>query len=168
MIACNGFAGQVDFDPDAEVFGGTVVNSNVLMSFEGKTVAEHRKSLRDVGDAYLADYEAAGKQHEKPYNGTIIIRVDPEIHRHLPMRDQSPPHRKREGCAGRPKGGPKDRSEAEPAAARPPRGRARQGAPDPWRRPSGGARPTAYTAPITRTADPSSGRLSQVPTGRSR
>ena len=31
--------------------------------------------------------------------------------------------------------------------------------------PSGGARPTTYTAPFTRTADPSSGRLSQVPTG---
>ena len=28
-----------------------------------------------------------------------------------------------------------------------------------------GARPTAYTPPIARTADPSSGRLSQVPTG---
>jgi predicted HicB family RNase H-like nuclease len=35
------------------VFGGTVVKANVLMSFEGKTVAERRKSLCDVVDAYL-------------------------------------------------------------------------------------------------------------------
>jgi len=31
--------------------------------------------------------------------------------------------------------------------------------------PSGGARPMAHTSPITRTADPSSGRLSQVSAG---
>jgi hypothetical protein len=61
VTTCNGFAGSVDFDPDAEVFGGTVVNANVLMSFGGKTVAERRKSLRDMVDTYLADCEAAGK-----------------------------------------------------------------------------------------------------------
>jgi predicted HicB family RNase H-like nuclease len=66
VITYKGYAGQVDFDPDAEVFGGTVVNANVLMSVEGKTVAALRKSLRDVVDTYLADCKAVGKQPEKP------------------------------------------------------------------------------------------------------
>ena len=86
VITYKGYAGQVDFDADAEVFGGTVVNANVLMSFEGKTVAELRKSFRDVVDTYLADCKAAGKRPEKPYNGTIIVRVDPEIHRRVAMK----------------------------------------------------------------------------------
>jgi predicted HicB family RNase H-like nuclease len=75
-----------NFDSHAEVFGGTVVNANVLMSFEGKNVAELRKSFRDVVDTYLADCKAAGRQPEKPYNGAIIIRVDPEIHRRVAMK----------------------------------------------------------------------------------
>jgi predicted HicB family RNase H-like nuclease len=86
VITYKGYGGQVDFDADAEVFGGTVVNANVLMSFEGKTVAELRKSFRDVVDTYLADCKAAGKQPEKPYNGTIIVRVDPEIHRRVALK----------------------------------------------------------------------------------
>jgi predicted HicB family RNase H-like nuclease len=86
VITYKGYAGQVDFDSHAEVFGGTVVNANVLMSFEGKNVAELRKSFRDVVDTYLADCKAAGRQPEKPYNGTIIIRVDPEIHRRVAMK----------------------------------------------------------------------------------
>jgi predicted HicB family RNase H-like nuclease len=56
------------------------------MSFEGKTVAKLRKSFRDVVDTYLADCKAAGKLPEKPYNGTIIVRVDPEIHRRVAMK----------------------------------------------------------------------------------
>ncbi|MBE3063974.1 MAG: type II toxin-antitoxin system HicB family antitoxin [Spirochaetes bacterium] len=214
MITCNGFAGQVDFDPDAEVFGGTVVNANVLMSFEGKTVAERRKSLRDVVDAYLADCTAAGKQHEKPYNGTIIIRVDPEIHRrlamkaagrsclhpcplfpierralliratstgrcisarkqgtastvlfgrdgwhssaprwHLPMRDQSPPYQSVRDAQGARRAVRRTEAKRSPQQPDPPescRGRRVAGATS---LPSGRARPTAYTAPITRSTD---------------
>jgi predicted HicB family RNase H-like nuclease len=86
LITYKGYAGQVDFDSNAGVFGGTVVNANVLMSFEGKNVAELRKSFRDVVDSYLADCEEAGRRPEKPYNGTIIIRVDPEIHRRVAMK----------------------------------------------------------------------------------
>ena len=86
MITYKGYAGQVDFDADAEVFGGTVVNANVLMAFEGKTVAELRKSFRDVVDTYLADCKATGTQPKKPYNGTIIVRVGPEIHRRVAMK----------------------------------------------------------------------------------
>jgi predicted HicB family RNase H-like nuclease len=56
------------------------------MSFEGKNVAELRKSFRDVIDSYLADCKAAGRQAEKPYNGTIILRVDPEIHRLVALK----------------------------------------------------------------------------------
>jgi predicted HicB family RNase H-like nuclease len=86
VITYKGYAGQVDFDADGEVFGGTVVNASVLMAFEGKTVAELKRSFRDVVDTYLADCKAAGKRPEKPYNGTIIIRVDPEIHRRVAMK----------------------------------------------------------------------------------
>jgi len=86
LITYKGYAGQVDFDSSAGVFGGTVANANVLMSFEGKNVAELRKSFRDVVDSYLADCKEAGRQPEKPYNGTLIIRVDPEIHRRVVLK----------------------------------------------------------------------------------
>jgi predicted HicB family RNase H-like nuclease len=86
LITYKGYAGQVDLDSNAGVIGGTVINANVLMSFEGRNVAELRKSFRDVIDTYLADCKVAGRQPEKPYNGTLIIRVDPDIHRRIALK----------------------------------------------------------------------------------
>jgi predicted HicB family RNase H-like nuclease len=83
MITYKGYAGRVEFDDNAEVFTGIVVNAKVLISFCGRNVAELKKSFRDVVDTYLADCRAAGRKPEKPYNGTIILRVDPEIHRRV-------------------------------------------------------------------------------------
>ncbi len=84
-----GYAANIDFDDDVEVFCGTVVNANVLISFRGGTVAELKKSFHSVVDTYLADCKAAKKAPEKPYNGTIIVRVDPAIHRRVAMKAAS-------------------------------------------------------------------------------
>lgn len=81
-----GYSARVEFDDGAEVFCGTVTNANVLMSFRGKTVAELKKSFRDVVDTYLADCRAGGKSPEKPYNGTLIVRVEPAIHRRVALK----------------------------------------------------------------------------------
>jgi predicted HicB family RNase H-like nuclease len=86
LITYKGYAGQVDFDADSDMFGGTVVNANVLISFEGRNVAELRKSFRNVVDMYLADCRAAGRPSEKPYSGTFVVRVDPEIHRRVALK----------------------------------------------------------------------------------
>ena len=86
MITYKGYAGQVDYDSNAGVFGGTVVNANVLLSFEGGTAAELRRSLKDVVDLYLQDCKAEGRAPEKPYNGTIVIRVGPELHRRVALK----------------------------------------------------------------------------------
>jgi predicted HicB family RNase H-like nuclease len=84
-----GYSTQIDFDDDADVFCGTVVNASILISFRGRTVAELKKSLRNVVDTYMADCRAAGRSPEKPYNGTIIVRVDPAIHRRVAMKAAS-------------------------------------------------------------------------------
>jgi predicted HicB family RNase H-like nuclease len=86
VITYKGYAGQIDYDENADVLFGTVVNANLLTSFRGRTVAGLKKSFRNVVDTYLAECREAGRSPDKPYNGTIIIRVDPEIHRRVAMR----------------------------------------------------------------------------------
>lgn len=75
-------------DPRCSFQGDTtaVVDAKILMSFRGRNVAELKKSFRDVVDTYLVDCKAAGRRPEKPYNGTIVLRVDPEIHRRVAMK----------------------------------------------------------------------------------
>jgi predicted HicB family RNase H-like nuclease len=84
-----GYATQIDFDDDADVFCGTVVNANLLISFRGRTVSELKMSLRNVVDTYLAECGAAGRSPERPYNGTIVVRVDPAIHRRVALKAAS-------------------------------------------------------------------------------
>jgi len=81
-----GYSGQIDYDNKAGLFGGSVVNANVLISFEGRNVAELRRSFRNVVDLYLAECKTARKAPEKPYNGTIIVRVGPELHRRVALK----------------------------------------------------------------------------------
>jgi predicted HicB family RNase H-like nuclease len=45
-----------------------------------------RKSFHDVVDTCLADCKAAGRLPEKPCNGTIIVCVDPAIHRRVAIK----------------------------------------------------------------------------------
>jgi predicted HicB family RNase H-like nuclease len=86
MLTYQGYIGKVDYDDDAETFYGVVINANVLVSFRGRTVAELKKSFRDVVDSYLEDCKAGEIVPEKPYNGTITVRVDPEIHRRVVIK----------------------------------------------------------------------------------
>ena len=86
MMTYKGYAGQIDYDSKAGVFGGSVVNANVLISFEGRDAAELRDSFKNVVDLYLAECKAVGKAPERPYNGTIIVRVGPDLHRRVALK----------------------------------------------------------------------------------
>jgi predicted HicB family RNase H-like nuclease len=86
MMTYKGYAGQIDYDSKAGVFGGSVVNANVLISFEGRDAAELRDSFKNVVDLYLAECKAAGRAPERPYNGTIIVRVGPDLHRRVALK----------------------------------------------------------------------------------
>ena len=86
MMTYKGYMGQIDYDSNAGVFGGTVVNANVLISFEGRSSTELLRSFKNVVDLYLSQCKAAGKAPEKPYNGTIVVRLGPELHRQVALK----------------------------------------------------------------------------------
>jgi len=86
MMTYKGYAGQIDYDSKAGVFGGSVVNANVLISFEGRDAAELRDSFKNVVDLYLAECKAAGRAPERPYNGTIIVRIGADLHRRVALK----------------------------------------------------------------------------------
>jgi predicted HicB family RNase H-like nuclease len=86
MLTYEGYIGRVDFDENAHTFFGTVINANVLISFRGSTVDDLEKSFHDVVDSYLDDCKEKGVSPEKPYNGTITVRVTPEVHRRVAIK----------------------------------------------------------------------------------
>ena len=49
-----GYVGKVEFDDDAEIFHGEVLDTRDVITFQGKSVGELRQAFRDSIDDYLA------------------------------------------------------------------------------------------------------------------
>ena len=81
MMKYNGYIAKVEFDDEAGVFHGEVLNLRDVITFEGKTVGELRKAFRDSVDDYLEFCIARKEVPEKPFSGKFVLRVDPGLHR---------------------------------------------------------------------------------------
>ena len=81
MLSYKGFYGSTEYDDDAEVFCGTVINANTVMAFRGSSVKELQKSFRDIVDSYIEDCARDGVEPEKLFSGKITVRISPEMHK---------------------------------------------------------------------------------------
>ena len=85
MMEYKGYIGQVEFDDEANIFHGEVINLRDVVTFQGETVQELRRAFRDSVDDYLAFCAERGETPEKPYSGRFVVRVEPELHKAVAM-----------------------------------------------------------------------------------
>lgn len=83
MIEYKGYIGHVEFDDEADIFHGEVINTRDVITFQGKSVSELRKALKGSVDEYLAFCKKKNRAPEKPFSGKFMLRVPPELHREL-------------------------------------------------------------------------------------
>ena len=81
MMEYKGFIGNVEFDPDARLFHGEVINTKDVITFQGKSVDEIEKAFRESIEDYLDWCKSEGSEPEKPYSGKFNLRLSPELHR---------------------------------------------------------------------------------------
>lgn len=81
MMTYKGYIGQVEFDDEANIFHGEVINTRDVITFQGESVSELRQAFEDSIDDYLAFCASRGEKPEKPYSGKVIIRMNPQLHR---------------------------------------------------------------------------------------
>jgi len=78
-----GYLATLDFDQDARVIHGRTINTRAILTFEGETIAELESAFADT----IADYQdwckERGVEPEKPYSGTLSLRIPPELHRRV-------------------------------------------------------------------------------------
>jgi predicted HicB family RNase H-like nuclease len=83
MMEYKGYIGNVSFDDDAGIFHGEVVNTRDVITFQGESVAELRRALRESVDDYLAFCKERGEEPDKPFSGQFVTRISPSLHRQL-------------------------------------------------------------------------------------
>ncbi len=86
MMEYKGYIGRVEFDDEANIFHGEVINLRDVITFESDTVAKLWKAFRDSVDDYLEFCAERGENPEKPFSGKFMVRVEPSLHRELVTR----------------------------------------------------------------------------------
>jgi predicted HicB family RNase H-like nuclease len=83
MMEFKGYIGRVEFDDEASVFHGEVINMRDVITFQGESVAELKKAFRDSVNDYLAFCKSRGEEPDKPFSGQFVTRIPPELHRQV-------------------------------------------------------------------------------------
>ena len=83
MMEYKGYIGKVEFDDEANIFHGEVINLRDIITFQGESVQEIRHAFQDSVDDYLAFCVERQEEAEKPFSGTFTVRVPPELHRNI-------------------------------------------------------------------------------------
>ena len=76
-----GYEALVEYDEEAELFHGEVLNLRDVITFQGRSVEELKRALADSIEDYLAFCAERGEEPEKPFSGQFVVRVDPGLHR---------------------------------------------------------------------------------------
>lgn len=75
-----GYVARVEFDPKDYIFFGRLAGIRDIISFHGETVNELEIAFNEAVDHYLDTCAELGEKPNKPYSGTLTLRISPSIH----------------------------------------------------------------------------------------
>jgi len=78
-----GYIGIVEYDSDAKLFHGDVVNTRDVITFQGTTVDEIEQAFKESIQDYISWCKEEGVEPEKPYSGKFNLRLSPELHKEI-------------------------------------------------------------------------------------
>jgi len=81
MLTYKGFYGSVEYSAADECFFGKIIGTTDLVTFEGKSVDNLKKSFAEAVEDYLVLCKEAGKEPQKSYKGSFNVRISPELHK---------------------------------------------------------------------------------------
>ncbi len=81
MMEYKGYIGKVEFDDEAGILSGEVINIRDIITFEGESVDDVQKAFQESVDDYLAFCAERGESPEKPFSGRFVVRLPAELHR---------------------------------------------------------------------------------------
>jgi predicted HicB family RNase H-like nuclease len=83
MMEYKGYVGKVEFDDEAGIFHGEVIDTRDVITFQGRSVDELKSAFQESIDDYLAFCKQRGEEPNKPFSGQFVTRIPPELHRQV-------------------------------------------------------------------------------------
>lgn len=79
MMEYKGYIGRVEFDDEAGLFHGEVINTRDVITFQGTSVEEIKREFQVSVDVYLEFCAEQGKGPDAPNAGHLVLDVSPEL-----------------------------------------------------------------------------------------
>jgi predicted HicB family RNase H-like nuclease len=83
MLKYKGYSGRVEYDDEAKIFHGEVIDTKDVITFQGTSVNEIEKAFRESIDDYLDFCRERGEKPDKPFSGKFVLRVPSDLHHKL-------------------------------------------------------------------------------------
>ena len=83
-----GYVATVEFDEEAEIFHGEVVDLKDVITFQSDSVDGLKKEFQGSIDDYLDFCREREEETEKPFSGKLTLRLNPELHRKIYIRSR--------------------------------------------------------------------------------
>ena len=84
-MSYKGYEGIVELDEGGDFFHGEVINTRDVITFQGSSVKELQQALKDSVEDYLDFCASRNEEPEKPFSGKMLVRMSPELHRHISL-----------------------------------------------------------------------------------
>lgn len=81
MLKYKGYRGTAEYDDEAGIFHGEVIDLKDVVTFQGKSVKELEQAFRDSIEDYLAFCKERGEEPDKPFSGRLMLRLPAALHR---------------------------------------------------------------------------------------
>src|SRR5690554_1310 len=81
MMEYKEYVGIVEYDDEAEILHGEVLNIKDVITFQAHSVVDLRVAFQESVDDYLEFCAERGELPDKPFSGKFMLRITPEQHR---------------------------------------------------------------------------------------
>ena len=83
FIQYKGYYGSVHFDNEDLIFHGKIEFIRALISYEATDAKGLKKAFENAVDDYLKTCQSQKIEPEKPFKGSLNVRLGPELHRRV-------------------------------------------------------------------------------------
>lgn len=85
LLNYRGYTAKVDYDAEAEVLHGTVLDLRDAIVFQAKELKDVKRNFYEAIDRYLELMENTGQEPEKPFKGNIAFRTSSTTHKKISL-----------------------------------------------------------------------------------
>ena len=85
LMEHRGYFGTVEFSSANQILFGKVLGISGLISYEGDSLKDLKKSFKEAVDDYLYMCSEENIEPQRAYRGKFNVRVSPELHKSLAL-----------------------------------------------------------------------------------